>query len=63
MGHKITLKLKVRDPRAPVNPLKFGGHGMCQNISSSRNMQKATDDAGVIAAESCQLLIKLKVGF
>ena len=61
MGQKITLKLKVRDPKAPVNPKKFGGHGICQNVSSSKNMKKPTDDADVIATESCQLLLKLKV--
>ena len=61
MGQKLTLKLKVRDPKAPVNPKKFGGHGICQNVSSSKNMKKPTDDADVIATESCQLLLKLKV--
>jgi len=61
LGQKITLKLKVRDPKAPVNPKKFGGHGICQNVSSSKNMKKPTDDADVIATESCQLLLKLKV--
>jgi len=61
LGQKLTLKLKVRDPKAPVNPKKFGGHGICQNVSSSKNMKKPTDDADVIATESCQLLLKLKV--
>uniref|UniRef100_A0A0N5B347 DNA repair protein REV1 n=1 Tax=Strongyloides papillosus TaxID=174720 RepID=A0A0N5B347_STREA len=31
----ITLKLMIRDPSAPVEPSKYLGHGLCNNVSKS----------------------------
>ncbi len=32
-GRRITLKVMVRKPGAPVEPAKYGGHGICDNFA------------------------------
>lgn len=32
-GKRLTLKIMVRKPGAPVETAKFGGHGICDNIA------------------------------
>lgn len=32
-GKRLTLKVMVRKPGAPTEPAKFGGHGICDNIT------------------------------
>lgn len=60
-GNKITLKLKVRHPDAPVEPEKYGAHGWCTNVSSSKLLGQHTSGWNVFANESVLLLKNLKV--
>lgn len=32
-GKRLTLKIMVRKAGAPVEPAKYGGHGICDNIA------------------------------
>jgi DNA repair protein REV1 len=34
-GSQLTLKLKIRKQDAPIEPMKFLGHGSCDNVSRS----------------------------
>lgn len=44
-------------------PLKFLGHGVCDNLSKSVTLARATDAANDLARESCALLAALRVPF
>lgn len=32
-GRRLTLKVMVRKVGAPVEPSKYGGHGICDNLA------------------------------
>lgn len=32
-GRRITLKVMMRKAGAPVEPAKYGGHGVCDNLA------------------------------
>eukprot|EP00118_Oscarella_pearsei_P000496 m.5093 g.5093 ORF g.5093 m.5093 type:complete len:948 (+) comp12066_c0_seq1:27-2870(+) len=57
----LTLKVKVRAEEAPAEPKKFMGHGYCDNMSKSVNLDEAVDDSERIAKESVKLLKLLGV--
>lgn len=42
-GKCLTLKVKVRQPDAPVQTAKFLGHGICDNVSRSTLLSFPTD--------------------
>lgn len=44
----ITLKIKKRHPDAPVEPSKFLGHGICENLSKSATVENPIDSASDI---------------
>ncbi|XP_069826981.1 DNA repair protein REV1 [Dendropsophus ebraccatus] len=54
-GKKLTLKIMVRKAGAPIEPAKFGGHGICDNIARSVTLEQATDNAKVIGRETLKL--------
>jgi DNA repair protein REV1 len=60
-GKQITLKVKVRADDAPLEPVKYMGHGVCNNLSRSVVLASATDSCSVISQESLKLLKQLKV--
>ncbi|XP_041981157.1 DNA repair protein Rev1 [Aricia agestis] len=51
LGKCITLKLMVRAKDAPVETAKFMGHGFCDVINKSVNLQISTDDLQTITRE------------
>ncbi|CAN7986236.1 unnamed protein product [Ixodes hexagonus] len=58
-GRAVSLKLKVRQKDAPLNPAKFMGHGMCDNITKSVQLLAATSSAAAIGRECCNLAAQL----
>lgn len=32
-GRRVTLKVMMRKAGAPVEPAKYGGHGICDNLA------------------------------
>lgn len=53
--------MKVRAEHAPLEPVKYMGHGVCDNVSRSIMLASSTDDSSLIASESLKLLKQLKV--
>ncbi|CAN8016442.1 unnamed protein product [Ixodes persulcatus] len=58
-GRAVSLKLKVRQKDAPLNPTKFMGHGMCDNITKSVQLLAATSSAAAVSRECCNLAAQL----
>ncbi|XP_014598624.1 PREDICTED: DNA repair protein REV1 [Polistes canadensis] len=50
-GRCITLKLMVRAKEAPVETMKFMGHGICDCITKSKNLMAPIDDLTIITKE------------
>ncbi|KAI4487975.1 hypothetical protein M0802_011634 [Mischocyttarus mexicanus] len=50
-GRCITLKLMVRAKEAPVETVKFMGHGICDCITKSKNLMAPIDDLSIITKE------------
>jgi len=61
IGRKLHLKLKIRHPEADVDPKKYGGHGVCNNVSSSKIFFDSTDDAKIFKKAAIDLLKSLKI--
>jgi len=57
---KITLKIKQRAEGAP-SPGKFLGHGMCNNLSRSRDIRQGTRDWTVISKIGYSLFTEMGV--
>uniref|UniRef100_A0A671S0E9 DNA repair protein REV1 n=1 Tax=Sinocyclocheilus anshuiensis TaxID=1608454 RepID=A0A671S0E9_9TELE len=60
-GRRITLKVMVRKPGAPVEPAKYGGHGICDNFARSVSLAQPTDSGQLIAAEAIKLFHAMKL--
>ncbi|XP_026127889.1 DNA repair protein REV1-like [Carassius auratus] len=60
-GRRITLKVMVRKPGAPVEPAKYGGHGICDNFARSVLLAQPTDSGQLIAAEVIKLFHAMKL--
>ncbi|KAG7463430.1 hypothetical protein MATL_G00176470 [Megalops atlanticus] len=60
-GRRLTLKVMVRKPGAPVEPAKFGGHGICDNLARTVTLERPTDNAQLIATEGIKLFHSLKL--
>ncbi|XP_069060491.1 DNA repair protein REV1 [Pleurodeles waltl] len=60
-GQKLTLKVMVRKPGAPVEPAKFGGHGICNNIARTVILDHATDNASIIGKETLNMFHSMKL--
>ncbi|TRY99045.1 hypothetical protein DNTS_032771 [Danionella cerebrum] len=60
-GRRVTLKIMMRKPGAPVEPAKYGGHGICDNFSKSVLLPQATDSGQVISAEVIKLFHVMKL--
>eukprot|EP00092_Neocalanus_flemingeri_P019536 GFUD01021166.1.p1 GENE.GFUD01021166.1~~GFUD01021166.1.p1 ORF type:complete len:1198 (-),score=318.87 GFUD01021166.1:3570-7163(-) len=56
LGRCVTLKLMVRAENAPEETAKFNGHGVCDNISKSTQLNTATDSKDVILKEVLALV-------
>ncbi|XP_026127591.1 DNA repair protein REV1-like [Carassius auratus] len=60
-GRRIILKVMVRKPGAPVEPAKYGGHGICDNFARSVLLAQPTDSGQLIAAEVIKLFHAMKL--
>ncbi|XP_074991683.1 DNA repair protein REV1 isoform X10 [Calonectris borealis] len=60
-GKRLTLKIMVRKSGAPVEPAKYGGHGICDNIARTVTLDHATDSAKVIGKETLNMFHTMKL--
>ncbi|MBN3296768.1 REV1 protein, partial [Amia calva] len=60
-GRRLTLKVMVRKPGAPLEPAKYGGHGICDTLARTVSMDQATDNAKVIGTEAIKLFHSMKL--
>ncbi|XP_068124307.1 DNA repair protein REV1 [Hyperolius riggenbachi] len=60
-GRKLTLKIMVRKAGAPVEPAKYGGHGICDNVTRTATLEQATDNAQVIGKEALKMFHSMKL--
>ncbi|XP_071457942.1 DNA repair protein REV1 isoform X4 [Marmota flaviventris] len=60
-GKRLTLKIMVRKPGAPVETAKFGGHGICDNIARTVTLDHATDSAKIIGKATLNMFHTMKL--
>ncbi|XP_059262239.1 DNA repair protein REV1 isoform X4 [Mustela nigripes] len=60
-GKRLTLKVMVRKPGAPVETAKFGGHGICDNIARTVTLDQATDSAKIIGKATLNMFHTMKL--
>ncbi|XP_041273942.1 DNA repair protein REV1 isoform X4 [Onychostruthus taczanowskii] len=60
-GKRLTLKIMVRKAGAPVEPAKYGGHGICDNIARTVTLDHATDSAKIIGKETLNMFHTMKL--
>ncbi|KAM4867376.1 DNA repair protein REV1 isoform 2-T2 [Thomomys bottae] len=60
-GKRVTLKIMVRKPGAPVETAKFGGHGICDNIARTVTLDQATDSAKIIGKATLNMFHTMKI--
>ncbi|XP_047637400.1 DNA repair protein REV1 isoform X6 [Phacochoerus africanus] len=60
-GKRLTLKIMVRKPGAPVETAKFGGHGICDTICRTVTLDQATDSAKVIGKATLNMFHTMKL--
>ncbi|KAM7078925.1 DNA repair protein REV1 isoform 1-T1 [Molossus nigricans] len=60
-GKRLTLKIMVRKPGAPVETAKFGGHGICDNITRTVTLDQATDSAKIIGKATLNMFHTMKL--
>lgn len=60
-GRRVTLKVMVRKAGAPIEPAKYGGHGICDNFARSVLLAQPTDNGQLIAAEAIKLFHAMKL--
>ncbi|KAK6309649.1 hypothetical protein J4Q44_G00195300 [Coregonus suidteri] len=60
-GRRVTLKVMVRKAGAPVEPSKYGGHGICDNLARSVTLAQLTDSGHLIASEVIKLFHTMRL--
>ncbi|KAM9850950.1 DNA repair protein REV1 [Aulostomus maculatus] len=60
-GRRVTLKVMVRKMGAPLEPAKYGGHGICDNIARTVMLAQSTDSGQLIAAAVIKLFHAMKL--
>lgn len=60
-GRRVTLKVMVRKVGAPVEPAKYGGHGICDNLARTVMLAQSTDSGQLIAAAVIKLFHAMKL--
>ncbi|XP_075857146.1 DNA repair protein REV1 isoform X1 [Microcebus murinus] len=60
-GKRLTLKIMVRKPGAPIETAKFGGHGICDNIARTVTLDQATDSAKIIGKATLNMFHTMKL--
>ncbi|KAL6766193.1 REV1 [Auxenochlorella protothecoides x Auxenochlorella symbiontica] len=59
-GRSLTLKLKKRK-EGIYNPVKFMGHGICDNLSRTHTFHRPAHSAATIHRAACDMLTSLRV--
>ncbi|XP_058523504.1 DNA repair protein REV1 isoform X3 [Ochotona princeps] len=60
-GKRLTLKVMVRKPGAPVETAKFGGHGICDTIFRTVTLDQATDSVKIIGKAALNMFHSMKL--
>nr|XP_039319524.1 DNA repair protein REV1 isoform X2 [Saimiri boliviensis boliviensis] len=60
-GKRLTLKIMVRKPGAPVETAKFGGHGICDNVARTVTLDQATDNGKIIGKAMLNMFHTMKL--
>ncbi|XP_047226675.1 DNA repair protein REV1 isoform X2 [Girardinichthys multiradiatus] len=60
-GRRVTLKVMVRKVGAPLEPAKYGGHGICDNLAKTVMLAQSTDSGQLIASAIIKLLHAMKL--
>ncbi|XP_067889987.1 DNA repair protein REV1 isoform X2 [Heterodontus francisci] len=60
-GKRLTLKVMMRKAGAPTEPAKFGGHGICDNVTRSVTLDHATGNAKIISREVLHMFHMMKL--
>lgn len=60
-GRRVTLKVMVRKVGAPLEPAKYGGHGICDNLARTVMLAQSTDSGQLIAAAVIKLFHAMKL--
>ncbi|KAF3843412.1 hypothetical protein F7725_002261 [Dissostichus mawsoni] len=60
-GRRVTLKVMVRKAGAPLEPAKYGGHGICDNLARTVMLAQSTDSGQLIAAAVIKLFHAMKL--
>ncbi|XP_040913781.1 DNA repair protein REV1 [Toxotes jaculatrix] len=60
-GRRVTLKVMVRKVGAPLEPAKYGGHGICDNLARTVMLAQSTDSGQLIASAVIRLFHAMKL--
>ncbi|KAK7882420.1 hypothetical protein WMY93_028594 [Mugilogobius chulae] len=60
-GRRVTLKVMIRKVGAPIEPAKYGGHGICDNIARTVMLAQSTDNGQLIATAVIKLFHAMKL--
>ncbi|XP_054471591.1 DNA repair protein REV1 isoform X2 [Anoplopoma fimbria] len=60
-GRRVTFKVMVRKVGAPLEPAKYGGHGICDNLARTVMLAQSTDSGKLIAAAVIKLFHAMKL--
>ncbi|XP_029315447.1 DNA repair protein REV1 isoform X2 [Cottoperca gobio] len=60
-GRRVTLKVMLRKVGAPLEPAKYGGHGICDNLARTVMLAQSTNEGQLIAAAVIKLLHAMKL--
>ncbi|XP_037542483.1 DNA repair protein REV1 [Nematolebias whitei] len=60
-GRRVTLKVMVRKVGAPLEPAKYGGHGVCDNLTRTVLLTQSTDSGQLIASAAIKLFHAMKL--
>jgi len=55
-GKMISLKVLVRSKNAPIEPAKYGGHGIVDHLHKSVSLSHFTNESSTVARECHQML-------
>uniref|UniRef100_A0A1A8JYG9 DNA repair protein REV1 n=1 Tax=Nothobranchius kuhntae TaxID=321403 RepID=A0A1A8JYG9_NOTKU len=60
-GRRVTLKVMVRKVGAPLEPAKYGGHGICDHLAKTVMLAQSTDSGQLIASAVIKLFHAMKL--
>ncbi|XP_028991489.1 DNA repair protein REV1 isoform X2 [Betta splendens] len=60
-GRRVTLKVMVRKVGAPLEPAKYGGHGICDSLARTVMLAHSTDSGQLIATAVIKLFHAMKL--